>query len=48
MSYLRTFLPWIVYAVIPSSDWKWAALAGLIVSIVVTRGSSGRAIPLTR
>lgn len=35
MSYLRTFLPWIVYAVIPSSDWKWAALAGLIVSIVV-------------
>jgi hypothetical protein len=35
MSYLRTFLPWIVYAVIPSSDWKWAALAGLIVSVVV-------------
>lgn len=35
MTYLRTFAPWIVYAVIPSSQWKWAALAGLVISLVL-------------
>ncbi|MET8580999.1 hypothetical protein ABZX39_08925 [Streptomyces collinus] len=33
MSYLRTFLPWIVFAVIPSGDWQWGALAALVVSV---------------
>ncbi|PXX60436.1 hypothetical protein DFR70_110278 [Nocardia tenerifensis] len=34
MSYLRTFAPWIVYAVIPSAQWQWAALAALLLSAV--------------
>lgn len=35
MNYLRTFAPWIVYAVIPAGQWKWAALAGLVISVVL-------------
>lgn len=35
MSYLRTFLPWIVFAVLPSGQWQWAALAGLVVAVAV-------------
>ncbi|RKE16904.1 hypothetical protein [Streptomyces sp. TLI_171] len=35
MSYLRTFLPWIIFAVIPSAKWQWAALAGLVVAAAV-------------
>ncbi|GHE00439.1 hypothetical protein [Streptomyces alanosinicus] len=35
MSYLRTFLPWIVFAVIPSGDWQWGALAALMLAIGV-------------
>jgi len=35
MSYLRTFLPWIVFAVIPSGDWQWGALAALVVAVAV-------------
>jgi hypothetical protein len=34
MSYLRAFLPWIVFAVIPASDWQWAALAAVAISVV--------------
>ncbi|MFF1556125.1 hypothetical protein [Streptomyces sp. NPDC058279] len=36
MSYVRTFLPWIVFAVFPSAQWQWGALAGLLVAVVVT------------
>lgn len=32
MSYLRAFAPWIVFAVVPSQYWQWAALAALGVS----------------
>jgi hypothetical protein len=35
MSYVRTFLPWIIFAVLPSSQWQWAALAGLVVAVAV-------------
>ncbi|WP_369389969.1 hypothetical protein AB5J72_21725 [Streptomyces sp. CG1] len=35
MSYLRTFLPWIVFAVIPSGDWQWGALAALVVAVAL-------------
>ncbi|MET7988306.1 MULTISPECIES: hypothetical protein [unclassified Streptomyces] len=35
MSYLRTFLPWIVFAVAPSGDWQWAALAALVIAVAV-------------
>lgn len=33
MSYLRPFLPWIVFAAVPGSDWKWAALIALAISV---------------
>lgn len=33
MSYLRTFAPWIVYALIPSAHWNWAALLALVLSV---------------
>lgn len=33
MSYVRTFLPWIVFAVLPSGQWQWAALAALVVAV---------------
>lgn len=36
MSYARTFLPWIVFAVLPSGQWQWAALAGLVAAVAVT------------
>lgn len=35
MSYVRTFLPWIVFAVLPSAQWQWAALAGCVVAVVL-------------
>ncbi|MFF4211056.1 hypothetical protein ACFYZE_17220 [Streptomyces sp. NPDC001796] len=35
MSYLRTFLPWIIFAVLPSGQWQWAALAALVVAVAV-------------
>ncbi|MFI9806414.1 hypothetical protein ACIHEJ_19020 [Streptomyces sp. NPDC052301] len=38
MSYLRTFLPWIVFAVIPSGDWQWGALAALVVAVALIAG----------
>jgi hypothetical protein len=33
VSYLRSFAPWIVFAIVPASQWKWAALLALVVSI---------------
>ncbi|MFD8424186.1 hypothetical protein [Streptomyces sp. NPDC059466] len=35
MSYLRTFLPWIVFAALPSGNWQWAALIALVVAAAV-------------
>lgn len=32
MSYVRTFLPWIVFAAVPSGDWQWGALAAFVVA----------------
>jgi hypothetical protein len=33
VSYVRSFAPWIAFAVIPSGQWKWAALFALVVSV---------------
>ncbi|WP_033221152.1 hypothetical protein [Kitasatospora phosalacinea] len=43
MSYVRTFLPWIVFAVLPSGQWQWAALAALVVAVglVVQQRTAG-------
>ncbi|MEU5418256.1 hypothetical protein ACH4UT_14685 [Streptomyces sp. NPDC020799] len=43
MTYVVTFLPWIVYAVLPSGQWQWAALAGLVVAVgvIVRQRSAG-------
>jgi hypothetical protein len=35
MTYVRTFLPWIVYAVVPSGSWQWGALAALVVALIL-------------
>ncbi|RJO70039.1 hypothetical protein D5S18_29730 [Nocardia panacis] len=34
MSYLRTFAPWVVYALVPDRFWQWGALAALVLSLV--------------
>jgi hypothetical protein len=46
MSYLRTFAPWIVYAIIPSAQWNWAALIALVLSIglIAQQTRSGRTL----
>ncbi|MCX5215334.1 hypothetical protein OG689_39855 [Kitasatospora sp. NBC_00240] len=43
MTYVLTFLPWIVYAVLPAAHWQWAALAGLAVAlgVIVKRRVAG-------
>ncbi|MGW6377366.1 hypothetical protein ACWFRB_15015 [Rhodococcus sp. NPDC055112] len=33
MTYLRTFAPWIVYAVIPSQHWQWSAMIALAIAL---------------
>ncbi|WP_262412801.1 hypothetical protein [Actinacidiphila acidipaludis] len=38
MSYLRTFLPWILFAVLPSGSWQWVSLAALAVAVAVIAG----------
>ena len=44
MMYVRTFLPWIVYGVVPSGSWQWGALAALVVAIasIVVQARAGR------
>ncbi|WP_405063661.1 hypothetical protein OG474_18985 [Kribbella sp. NBC_01505] len=46
MSYLRTFAPWIVYAIIPSAHWNWAALIALALSLglIALQTRSGRSL----
>jgi hypothetical protein len=46
MSYLRAFAPWIVFALVPSAQWKWAALFALVVSVVEIRRKSRGGLPL--
>ncbi|MEU9118694.1 hypothetical protein AB0C96_02325 [Streptomyces sp. NPDC048506] len=33
MNYLRSFVPWLVFAGVSSVGWQWGALAALVVSI---------------
>ncbi len=40
MSYLRTFLPWIVFAVLPSGGWQWAALTAILLAAVAHAGDA--------
>lgn len=35
MNYLRGFIPWIVFAVMPSRDLKWAAALALLVGVAI-------------
>lgn len=46
MSYLRAFAPWIVFAVIPSGQWKWAALFALVYSVVEITLKTRGGLPL--
>ncbi|MEU1668075.1 hypothetical protein ABZ547_31770 [Streptomyces sparsogenes] len=38
MNYLRTFLPWIVFAALPSGSWQWGASAALVVAVALIVG----------
>ncbi|GAB2514151.1 hypothetical protein [Nocardia heshunensis] len=46
MSYLRTFAPWIVYAVIPSQYWQWSALIAFAIAVagIVPQLRAGRSL----
>ncbi|HEV3173705.1 MAG TPA: hypothetical protein VGZ32_25370 [Actinocrinis sp.] len=46
MSYLRAFLPWIVFAVIPGSQWQWAALIAVVISGVGIARQTAAGLPL--
>lgn len=46
MSYLRAFAPWIAFAVIPTAQWKWAALFALVVSAVEISRKTRGGLPL--
>ncbi|MEU7177179.1 MULTISPECIES: hypothetical protein [Streptomyces] len=35
MNYLRSFIPWLVYAGVSSIGWQWGALAGLVLAVVL-------------
>lgn len=35
MSYLRGFVPWIVFGVVSSFDWKWASIAALVSGLAL-------------
>ncbi|UKY51508.1 hypothetical protein [Streptomyces inhibens] len=35
MSYLRGFIPWLVFAGVSSAGWQWGALAGLAISVAL-------------
>lgn len=46
MSYLRTFAPWIVFAVIPGGQWQWAALIAVLVSVATIARQTRGGLPL--
>ncbi|BCJ32696.1 hypothetical protein Athai_01990 [Actinocatenispora thailandica] len=46
MSYLLAFAPWIVYAVIPASQWRWGALTALVLTAATLAWSIARRRPL--
>jgi hypothetical protein len=46
VSYLRAFLPWIVFAVIPGSQWQWAALIAVVISAVGIARQTAAGLPL--
>ncbi|KUL40410.1 hypothetical protein ADL22_15125 [Streptomyces sp. NRRL F-4489] len=35
MQYLRSFIPWLVYAAVSVLGWQWGALAGLAAAVVL-------------
>jgi len=45
VSYLFAFSPWIVYAVIPSAQWRWGALAALAITVAVLIAAVARRRP---
>jgi hypothetical protein len=46
VSYLRAFLPWIVFAVIPGGQWQWAALIAVVISVVGIVRQTAAGLPL--
>ncbi|WP_275463824.1 hypothetical protein [Streptomyces noursei] len=35
MNYLRSFIPWLVFAGVSTAGWQWGALAGLVASVAL-------------
>ncbi|MFF7726271.1 hypothetical protein [Streptomyces sp. NPDC008001] len=35
MNYVRSFIPWIAYAVVSTAGWQWGAVAGLLTGAVL-------------
>ncbi|MER7984864.1 hypothetical protein ABTY53_04570 [Streptomyces noursei] len=35
MNYLRSFIPWLVFAGVSAAGWQWGALAGLVASVAL-------------
>lgn len=35
MNYLRSFIPWLVFAGVAAAGWQWGALAGLLIAVAL-------------
>ncbi|SEB94978.1 hypothetical protein SAMN05428945_1619 [Streptomyces sp. 2224.1] len=35
MNYLRSFIPWLVFAGVGAAGWQWGALAGLLIAVAL-------------
>lgn len=42
MRYIRSFAPWIVFAIVSTFDWRYAALSGLVVAVALVVGQRRR------
>jgi hypothetical protein len=45
MSYLRGFIPWLVFAAVSSFGWQWGALAALLIGLRLLIQDRTRGIP---
>lgn len=48
MSYLRGFIPWIVFAAVSGVGWQWGAAAALAVGLRLLIQDRKQGIPATR
>lgn len=46
MNYLRGFVPWIAFAIVSGFSWQWAAVIGLVGSVVLLVQAGAKKVPL--